>query len=113
VDTRSKILSIDQARQIQGAVIVSGYFDPMTREHAERLAQLKQPGRPLLVLIATPPRPILPAEARAILVAGLRTVDYVALTDPTLEPHVRLESEDAARLAALIQHVRARQQAAS
>lgn len=116
MDTRTKILSNQDARRLAGAHIVSGYFDPITRAHAERLGALQLPGRPLLVLVATPPNAILPAEARAILVAGLRCVDYVTVIDSAypegLTPHTSLEAEDAARLEQLIQHVNARQQAA-
>ena len=96
----------------EGATIVSGYFDPMLASHAERLASLKT-NRKLLVLIETPERAILPAEARAELIAGLRAVDYVALADATLMPHVRLEEEDDERYRKLLAHVHARQQAVS
>lgn len=116
MDTRIKILSNDQARSLREVVIVSGYFDPMLHSHAERLAKLKQSGKALLVLIATPADPILPAPARAQLVAGLACVDYVteiggAYPDGLI-PQTQLETEDAARLEQLIQHVQGRQQAA-
>ncbi|MEI9812054.1 MAG: hypothetical protein WDO18_04995 [Acidobacteriota bacterium] len=116
MDTRTKIVSNADARAAATAsLIVSGYFDPMTKEHAERLQALKQQGRALMVLIATPANPILPARARAELIAGLACVDQVteiggAYPDG-LTPHVQLETEDAERLAQLIEHVRARQQA--
>lgn len=115
MDTRTKIISNEQARTIRGAVIVSGYFDPMTRAHAERLQGLRNPGQPLLVLIATPGKPILPPEARAQLIAGLGCVDYVTIIGSIypdgLTPQTQLETEDAERLEQLIQHVQARQQA--
>jgi bifunctional ADP-heptose synthase (sugar kinase/adenylyltransferase) len=116
LDTRTKIISNNDARSIAGAVVVSGYFDPLIHKHAERLAGLKTPGQPLLVLIATPANPILSAGARAALVAGLACVDYVteiggAYPDG-LKPGTQLETEDASRLEQLIQHVQARQQAA-
>ena len=99
-----------------GARIVSGYFDPITMAHAERLKGLKSDG-PLVVLIATPANPILPAEARANLVAALACVDAVTIIGGAypagLEPHVQLETEDAARLEQLIEHVQSRQQAAA
>lgn len=89
--------------------MVSGYFDPLTREHAERLAGLKQSGRPLVVVIATPKDAILPNAARANLVAGLACVDYVT---EGIAAETQLESEDTQRLQQLIQHVAQRQQAA-
>ena len=93
--------------------MVSGYFDPVLASHAERLAGLKRDGAPLLVLIATPEDPILPARARAELVAGLAVVDHVAEIVEGPMPHVRLETEDRTRLGELIERVAARQKAAS
>ncbi len=92
-------------------MIVSGYFDPMLASHAARLKELKR-GR-LIVAIASSPDSILPARARAELVAGLRVVDHVVESVDGLAPQIRLEEEDAARLEKLIGHVHARQQAAS
>jgi bifunctional ADP-heptose synthase (sugar kinase/adenylyltransferase) len=116
LDTRTKIVTNDTACKIDGAVIVSGYFDPLIHTHAGRLASLKKAGHPLVVLIATPANPILPAGARAALVAGLACVDYVTEIGSTypdgLKPHVQLETEDAARLEQLIQHVAFRQETA-
>jgi bifunctional ADP-heptose synthase (sugar kinase/adenylyltransferase) len=115
MDTRNKILDATQAAQIaaSGATVVSGYFDPLVASHAERLAALKPAGAKLLVLIATPADAILPAAARAQLVAGLRAVDYVAEFADGLTPQIHLEQEDAERFAALLAHVHARQKCAS
>lgn len=110
MDTREKIIDAARAAQIvsSGAIVVSGYFDPMLASHAERLASLKTHGKKLLVLIATPPNAILPAAARAELIAGLRAVDYVAVTCG-VAPQIQLEEEDAARYEALVKHVHIRQ----
>jgi bifunctional ADP-heptose synthase (sugar kinase/adenylyltransferase) len=110
VDTRQKIVDAAEAARIaaSGATVVSGYFDPMLASHAERLAGLKRAGATLLVLIATPQDPILPARARAELVAGLAVVDHVAELADGLAPEVRLEPEDIALLENLIERVRAR-----
>ena len=115
MDSRQKIVDEDEARRIAaaGAAVVSGYFDPLLASHAERLAALKRDGRRLLVLIATPEDPIMPARARAELVAGLAVVDHVAAAVDGLDPFVRLEPEEHLRLKELIRHVHARQQAAS
>jgi hypothetical protein len=114
LDTRTKIVSTAEAARLaaSGATVVSGYFDPMVASHAERLAQIKRDGAPLLVLIATPEPSILPTPARAELVASLRVVDYVAENCGIPVQH-RLEQEDAKRLTELIEHVHARQNAAS
>ncbi len=110
MDTREKIIDAARAAQIasSGATVVSGYFDPMLASHAERLASLKTEGRKLLVLIATPENAILPAAARAELIAGLRAVDYVAIGGG-VTPQIHLEQEDAARFEELLTHVHARQ----
>jgi hypothetical protein len=79
LDTRRKIVGAAEAAGIAagGATVVSGYFDPLIAWHARWLAGFKKGARPLLVLIATPENPILPAAARAELVASLRVVDHV------------------------------------
>lgn len=112
MDTREKIIDAAQAVRIaaSGATVVSGYFDPLVASHAERLAGLKCSAK-LLVLIASPDNAILPAAARAELVAGLRAVDYVAELAPGLSPQIHLEHEDAERFTALLNHVHARQKA--
>jgi len=115
LDTRKKIIDAAQAARIaaSGATLVSGYFDPLVASHAERLASLKTNGTKLLVLIATPLNAILPAAARAELVAGLSAVDYVSGLTDGLIPDIRLEQEDDERYRALLHRVHARQKAAS
>jgi glycerol-3-phosphate cytidylyltransferase-like family protein len=115
MDTRKKIIDAAQAASIaaSGAMVVSGYFDPLIASHAERLASLKTNNAKLLVLIATPDNAILPAAARAELVASLRAVDYVSELAGGLVPQIRLEQEDDQRFEALLQHVHSRQKAAS
>jgi glycerol-3-phosphate cytidylyltransferase-like family protein len=113
VDTRTKIVGAAEAERTAqaGALVVRGYFDPLLAAHAEGLAALKQPGTTLLVVIASPADPILPARARAELVAGLRVVDQV--TEANIQAQICLEQEDAERFGRLVDHVRARQHAAA
>jgi bifunctional ADP-heptose synthase (sugar kinase/adenylyltransferase) len=113
MDTRTKIVPVSEALRIAqaGAIVVSGYFDPLIAEHAERLRELKREGRALIVAIAEPQNPILPARARAELLAGLATVDHVVESAEHLTIDVRLEEEDTRRLDALIEHVHARNSA--
>jgi glycerol-3-phosphate cytidylyltransferase-like family protein len=98
LDTREKIFAAE-------AIVVTGHFDPLTAEHARRLESLKEPGRELLVVITSPPHPILPAQARAELVAGLAVVDRVVIAEDV----VREEAADFERTQELVQHVRSRQ----
>ena len=113
MDTRTKIISGAEAGRLaeSGATAVSGYFDPLTLAHAERLQSLKRPGIPLVVVISSPPEPILPSPARAQLIAGLACVDHVAEGPVAFTPGTRLEEEDDERLKQLIKEVQSRQQA--
>ena len=83
----------------------------MTAGLAERLVQLKQNGKLLLVLIRTPGDAILPARARAQLVAALRVVDFVCDQPVALEIAHKLEAEHERQFAALVVHVHQRQKA--
>ena len=115
MDTRTKIVPGAEAVKLAaaGATVVSGYFDPLLASHARRLAQIKRGRTPLLVLVSTSANPILPARARAELVASLGVVDHVAEATEGIEAHVSLELEDDARLEEQIEHVHARQSATS
>ena len=114
MDTRTKIIGAQEAQRLaaNGAFTVSGYFDPLTLAHAERLQSLKRAGALLLVVISSPPDPILSTLARAQLVAGLACVDHVAEGPVPFTPQAQMEKEDDVRLVQLIQRVQARQQAA-
>ena len=85
MDTRKKILSgSDAAKAIPADGryrVVSGYFDPLQVSHAQRLGELAEGVGRLIVVIRDPAAPLLPARARAELVAGLEVVDYVVLPD--------------------------------
>ena len=107
MDTRRKIVDTAQAAAIldSDAIAVSGYFDPLLTAHAERLAELKGAHETLLVLIANPENPLLSTEARAELVASLRSVDHVAELTPGLSAQVRLEREDAKLFSKLLERV--------
>ncbi|HLW76885.1 MAG TPA: hypothetical protein VKS01_07860 [Bryobacteraceae bacterium] len=120
MDTRRKILDADRAAEIvqSGATVVVGYFDPLIAWHARWLAMFKKPDRPLIVLVADPDRPILPAAARAELVASLRVVDHVAEFAPSLaaivkDRAIRIESQDRELFADLLKLVRSRNQSAA
>lgn len=98
MDTRQKIA-------LAGATVVTGHFDPLTAAHVRRLSELKQEGRPLAVVITSPPDPILPAQARAELIAALGIVDQVVIARELIHE----EEADLGRSRQLIEHVRSRQ----
>jgi hypothetical protein len=81
LDTRNKIVTLDEVllRAGGGMQWVRGSFDPLLAADARRIAGWKRPGAPLAVVLVDPPEPLLPAHARAELVAGLSDVDYVVL----------------------------------
>ena len=123
VDTRTKILAWpeaesmlrEQRRNGSPLKVVTGYFDPLLAGHARRLKEVAGAGSSVVVLLATPANPLLPARARAELVAALEAVRYVVLppddgvevTLRALRTHevVREESSDARRTQELIRHV--------
>jgi hypothetical protein len=115
VDTRTKIVGSDRVAQLaaEGAQVVSGHFDPLVSSLAEQLAELKNagPGAPLVILIRSSNNPILPARARAELVAALAVVDYVCDAESSIEPAHQLDSSHEQRLKQLITHVHGRQKA--
>ena len=78
LDTRSKILTLSEATGRQVTTLVVGYFDPVVAAHVSRLLAL--PG-PVTVSLLDPPEEILPARARAELVAALGCVDAVIIGD--------------------------------
>jgi cytidyltransferase-like protein len=84
LDTRSKIVDA-LPKEARLSKIVLGYFDPMHAGHIRRLRELSGPGERLTVVIADPPEPILPARARAELVAGLECVAYVVTGEAAAE----------------------------
>lgn len=107
MDSRSKIVL--PAAVPPGTRVVSGYFDPLLAIHPRWLEELKGPGL-LAVVVRNPPAPILPARARAELVAALRIVDFVMLDAADApQPDLTIEDRDAAASAAFVAHVRQRQ----
>ena len=127
MDTRKKILTAAQAVETvrrlraegRSVRFASGWFDPLLAAHARRLEQLRGGAARVMVVVTDPPRPILPARARAELVAALSVVDFVVLSEEErLEDLLaRLEATEVLRGEAadeslaqqLIHHVQTRQ----
>jgi bifunctional ADP-heptose synthase (sugar kinase/adenylyltransferase) len=114
VDTRNKIIAAeaaeDIARQCRAAgkavTLVTGFFDPLLAAQARRLEQVARTGGALFVAVQDPDRPLLSAQARAELVAGLRVVDYVILGGTVAADAVfHEEAADRRRTQELAQHV--------
>ncbi len=112
MDTRAKIVENGERAPVlpAGTRVVSGFFDPLLHWHAERLEEARRSAAALVVVVKDPAKEVLPARARAELVAALRCVDWVVADGPRAPAaDVRLEEEDAERAAAFVEHVRARQ----
>ena len=119
MDTRTKILTASDVPY--GATVVTGTFDVIRAEDARQLAEIhnRAPGRPLAAVILPLSDALMTPRARAEVVAALRMVDYVLITedaDPNallaaLQPAevVRLEAIHADRKRQLVEHVHRRQ----
>lgn len=129
MDTRNKIITVERAREIAGkehrgggrVMLVAGYFDVLLAEHARELRRLRNGVEkgPVVVVVASPPEPVLSVRARAEMVAALSVVDYVVIaeggdSDQVLgaigaDVIVREEIPDTERAHHLIEHVHRRQ----
>lgn len=126
MDSRRKIVSGEEAAAAAARLrdegrkvcILTGYFDPLLAVHAEELEKAVADGSALMVVVGSPADPLLPERARAELVAGLRSTDYVVAAQGEAAeqiaariPHDSLqhqEAEDDRRRAELILHVQHR-----
>ncbi|MGH9631517.1 MAG: hypothetical protein ACRD7E_24695 [Bryobacteraceae bacterium] len=119
MDTRQKIFSSDEAAEAinrgRRLTAIAGNFDPLQSSHARRLAEIRREGHSMAVILTDSAHPILPQRARAELVAALRVVDYVVLSQNNtlaevidqLSPDevIHEEEADQHRLGELVSHV--------
>jgi len=128
MDTRNKIINLDQASRIAADLrdrgvrwkLVTGYFDVLTVDLVRRLRELSG-GVTVMAVVLDPPEPLLGPRARAELAAALGMIDYVlplqgsglehALDELRPDAIVREETADRRRQAALMEHVHRRQRA--
>ena len=109
LDTRNKIVRSFSNLELTTVV---GYFDPMHAAHVRRLAELCAGGKRINVVVADPADPILPAQARAELVAALGCVEQVVIGERVTGPDVIDErAADTERSRVFAQHVLARHSA--
>ena len=129
MDTRKKILTAAQAVETVQRLraegrsfrFATGCFDPLIAAHDLRLEQLRDGVARVMVIVTDPAQPILPARARAELVAALSVVDFVVLSEKErledlltqLEATevLRGEAADETLTRQLIYHVQTRQRA--
>ena len=122
MDTRAKIIDLATAARLRSPGVrlrlVAGYFDVLTPDLVRRLQSLSDGAR-LIAVVLDPPKPLLPAQARAELAAALSMVDYVlspqgeslekAIEEIRPNEVVREDLADGKRSQALIEHVHQRQ----
>jgi hypothetical protein len=91
--------------------VVSGYFDPVLATHTARLEKAAAGASAVAVVLLNPPEAILPARARAELVAALAGVSLVLAPEECEAPaaDVHLEREDLESRDRFTAHVRERQ----
>lgn len=120
MDTREKIVLVEQlAARLDRTnwLAVAGTFDPLTLRHAERLAELSGNEKSVLAVVEPGECCLLPVEARAILVAALKSVQLVVVGEADSLPKssqiqiAKDESGERERSAAFIEHVKGRQHA--
>jgi hypothetical protein len=75
MDSRQKI---SQSLPVSPHYLVRGTFDPLLAEHVRALSECP---RPLAVQVVDPEQPLLPLNARQLLVAALACVDLVVAAD--------------------------------
>ena len=120
MDTREKIVQAEQLAAKLGSGewhAIVGKFDPLTLAQAERLVQASNNGKAVLAVVEPGTECLLPVEARAILVAALKSVRLVVVADGrdlAKFPNVQLSRDDEGerrRSLAFVEHVRGRQTA--
>ncbi len=85
MDTREKIVPFESLPALLSRgqwSAVTGFFDPLTLAQAERLAAIANHGKRIAAIVNPDTGTLLTSDARAILIAGLREVDVVAIADP-------------------------------
>ena len=87
MNTKSKIVAPDTLRREaeDGAVVIAGWFDPLTAEWADSINKIAKAheGRRVIAVVLDHDDALLSRDARTILVAALRKIDVVtAISDP-------------------------------
>jgi hypothetical protein len=116
VNTRGKIVDAAAACGNGPVTLVTGYFDPLLAWHAQAFESIRRRAGVIAVVVLPLAGEFFSQRARAVLVAALRTTDYVLIADnedldklfAELNPVeiVRLEDDDLRRRGELIEHVR-------
>jgi hypothetical protein len=118
LDTREKIVPLEKlAKHLQSGEwkAVVGTFDPLTLSQAERLAEVSRNGKSVLAVVEPGTSCLLPVEARAVLVAALKSVQLVVVAEASALPkHPQMEvmkddEGEQQRSRAFAEHVRGRQ----
>jgi hypothetical protein len=85
MDTREKVIAFDCVGSLLAGgswSVIIGLFDPLTLEQAKRLEQAAATGNKLLAVVDPGENTLLPSDARACLVAALRSVAAITIAEP-------------------------------
>ncbi len=123
LDTRDKIITLDQARALapdlaRESVAFVTHMEVLQASHIRKLEELASTGSgKLFVILTDPESPWFRMQARAELAAALRVVDYVVPSAggasaalSAIHPNLIVadEEEDRKRTRLLVEHVRRR-----
>ncbi|HEY7306208.1 MAG TPA: hypothetical protein VH601_18935 [Bryobacteraceae bacterium] len=84
MDTRNKIKPLKDLNSVLADskwIAIAGFFDPLTSIQASRLADIAKKGHNVLAIVLAAPDCLLPADARAALVAAVRGVSAVVVAN--------------------------------
>jgi len=85
MDTREKIVAFDKVGSLLAGStwsVIIGLFDPLTLEQAKRVEQAAASGNKVLAVVDPDENTLLPPDARACLVASLRSATAITIADP-------------------------------
>jgi hypothetical protein len=84
MDTREKIIAFDRVGSLLAPgnwSVIIGLFDPLTLEQAKRAEQAAATGNKVLAVVDPGQNTLLSADARACLVAALRSVAAITIAE--------------------------------
>lgn len=124
MDTREKIIPLHRLNALLEMgrwTVVAGLFDPLTITQAKRIAGLAGKDRKLAAVVLSDEGALLPAEARAALMASLRDVNAVTIVEDGWESAIPRRADiqviedpdgERARSAEFVQFILERQRSA-
>ncbi len=111
MDTRTKIVSLETARNRAAETRCTVYragFDVLTAARLRRIREIAKPGVPLIAVVTDVPNSLLPTQARAELAASLAVINFVVIGAFPVHNVIDDSEADTRRTAELIQYIQRR-----